>query len=267
MTILRLISWNINGARAIHKAGFLDWLADATPDIMCLQETRATEAQLPPDLAQPASYRGYWHACERKKGYSGTGLLTRIEPAGVSYGIGRPEFDDEGRTMVATYPWFTLINCYFPNGGRDHDRLAYKLAFYDAFLEYTEALRGEGRELVICGDVNTAHREIDLARPKANRNTTGFLPEERAWMDRFVAAGYVDTFRRLNGDVPGQYTWWLQWAKARENNVGWRIDYFFVTPGLVPALRRAFILPEVRGSDHCPVGLEFEVAAEDGGPG
>lgn len=260
MPTLRLLSWNVNGVRAIHKAGFLDWLADASPDIIGLQETRAAEAQLPPELAQPTPYHGYWHECARKKGYSGTALLTRHAPLAVSYGIGREEFDDEGRTLVATYPWFTLINCYFPNGGRDHERVPYKLAFYEAFLAFTEGLRAQGREVIICGDINTAHREIDLARPKQNRNTTGFLPAERAWLDRLVAAGYVDTFRHLNGDLPGQYTWWLQWAQARENNIGWRIDYFFATPGLIGTLRRAFILSEVRGSDHCPVGLELDVA-------
>lgn len=260
MSALQLLSWNINGARAVYRYGFLDWLYAAAPDILCLQETRADAALVPSPMAQPTPYRSYWHASERKKGYSGTGLLTRPMPLAVSTGIGRAEFDDEGRTQVAVYPWFTLINCYFPNGGRDHERVPYKLAFYEAFFEFCEGLRRQGQELVICGDVNTAHREIDLARPKSNKNTTGFLPEERAWLDRFVAAGYVDTFRHLNGDLPGQYTWWLQFANARENNVGWRIDYFFVTTGLAAALRRAFILPGVRGSDHCPVGIELDVA-------
>lgn len=258
MTLLTLLSWNLNGARAAYRTGFLSWLADAAPDILCLQETRADADQLPAEMRQPAGYHAFWHGSERKKGYSGTALLSRRAPDAVQFGLGVPEFDDEGRTIVAHYPDFTLINCYFPNGSRDHSRVPYKLAFYDAFLALCERLRGEGRLLVFCGDVNTAHHEIDLARPKENQNTTGFLLEERAWMDRLVAHGYVDTFRRLYPDLTDQYTWWAQWGGARERNVGWRIDYFFVAAEALPRVADAFILPEVRGSDHCPVGLKLE---------
>jgi exodeoxyribonuclease-3 len=260
MTTITLLSWNVNGARAAHRTGFLPWLAEATPDILCLQETRCDAEQLPAEMRQPPGYRAFWHGSARKKGYSGTALLTRSAPEAVRFGLGDPQFDDEGRTIIADYRNFTLINCYFPNGSRDHSRVPYKLAFYDAFLALCERLRAEGRPVIFCGDVNTAHREIDLARPRENRNTTGFLPEERAWMDRLVASGYVDTLRHFHPDLAGQYTWWLQFGGARERNIGWRIDYFFVAAEVLPRVAGAFILPEVRGSDHCPVGLRLEVA-------
>jgi exodeoxyribonuclease-3 len=259
VTNLTLLSWNVNGARAIYRAGFLGWFAGASPDVLCLQETRAEAGQLPADLVAPAGYQGFWTHSTRKKGHSGTAVLSRLAPKSISFGIGNPEFDDEGRTIVASYGEFTLINCYFPNGGREGERVPYKLAFYDAFLHFCESLRAHGHALVICGDVNTAHREIDLARPKQNLKSTGFLPEERAWLDRFTAAGYVDTFRHLYPDVTGAYTWWLQWGQARERNIGWRLDYFFVTPDLARGIVEAFILPEVKGSDHCPVGLTLSL--------
>jgi exodeoxyribonuclease III len=236
----------------------MDWLAAAGPDILCLQETRAEPEQVPDAMRTPSGYHAFWHASSRKKGHSGTALLSRAAPLSVRYGFGHPEFDDEGRTIVAEYPDFTLINCYFPNGGRDQERVPYKLAFYDAFLGYIEALRSQGRRVLFCGDVNTAHRELDLARPKQNEKSTGFLPEERAWMDRLVAHRYIDTFRHFNPDLAGQYTWWLQWGQARERNIGWRIDYFFAAAELMPRVVDAFILPGVRGSDHCPVGIRLE---------
>jgi len=258
---ITLLSWNVNGIRAVHKKGFLDWLAEANPDILCLQETRAEEAQLPAALAQPAGYRGFWNGSQRKKGYSGTALLTRLEPLSVEFGLGVEEFDQEGRTVIAQYPNFTLINCYFPNGGRDHSRVPFKLAFCDAFLEKCERLRAQGQAVVFCGDVNTSHQEIDLARPKDNQNTTGFLPEERAWIDRVVEAGYVDTFRHLHPDLTEAYTWWSMPTRARERNIGWRLDYFFVTAETLDRVTDAFITPEVMGSDHCPVGLRLEVTS------
>jgi exodeoxyribonuclease-3 len=259
VTTLKLLSWNVNGARAIHRTGFLDWLDQAAPDILCLQETRAEEAQLPPQLVRPPGYHGYWTHSTRKKGHSGTAILTRLEPRRMEAGIGSPEFDDEGRTLVAYFGRFVLINCYFPNGGRDQERVPYKLAFYDAFQAYCDTLRSQGHSLVICGDVNTAHQEIDLARPKQNVKSTGFLPEERAWLDRWTAAGYVDTFRHRHPERAGAYTWWLQWGQARERNIGWRLDYFFVTPDLIPFVVDAFILPDVKGSDHCPAGLTLDL--------
>ncbi len=252
---LTLLSWNVNGARAVYRSGFLDWLAAAAPDILCLQETRCDAEQLQPEMRQPPGYYTFWHGSQRKKGYSGTALLTRQPPDAVRYGLGIPAFDDDGRTIIADYPDFTLINCYFPNGSTDHSRVPFKLAFYDAFLETCEQLRGAGRPVIFCGDVNTAHQEIDLARPRENRNATGFLREERDWIDKVVAHGYVDTLRYLHPNQPGLYTWWAQFAGARARNVGWRLDYFFVAPEVLPRVRDAFILPEVMGSDHCPVGL------------
>jgi exodeoxyribonuclease-3 len=258
MTNLTLLSWNVNGVRAIHRKGFLPWLQETAPDILCLQETKAMASQLPAELAQPEGYRAYWHSAERK-GYSGTTLITREEPLSIQFGLGLEEFDQEGRTIIAEYPAFTLINCYFPNGSRDHSRVPFKLAFYDAFLDKCEQLRRRGQPVIFCGDVNTAHNEIDLAHPKPNQKTTGFLPEERAWLDQVVETGYVDTFRHLHPNLSEQYTWWSMPTRARERNVGWRLDYFFVAQELLEYVADAFILPEVMGSDHCPVGLRLKV--------
>lgn len=254
---MTLLSWNVNGARAVYKKGFLDWLARASPDILCLQETRADRADLPDELAQPPGYHAFWNGSRGKKGYSGTALLTKTKPLDVELGLGVDEFDQEGRTIIAHYPTFTLINCYFPHGGRDHSRVPFKLAFYDAFLQKCEQLRAQGYTVIFCGDVNTAHKDIDLAHPKENQKVTGFLPEERAWLDRVVAAGYVDTFRRFHPDLAGQYTWWSMPSRARARNVGWRIDYFFVASEAMDRVADAFILPDVMGSDHCPVGLRW----------
>lgn len=257
-TALTLLSWNVNGLRAATRKGFLPWFQETTPDVLCLQETRVEEMELPEEITRLPGYHGYWHPSQARKGYSGTGLLTRIQPLAVTTGLGIPEFDQEGRTQVARYASFTLLNCYFPNGGRDQRRVGFKLAFYEAFLERCEALRREGHAIIFCGDVNTAHRPIDLSHPGPNRNTSGFLPEERAWMERFIAAGYVDTFRHLHPDLTEQYTWWSVATRARERNIGWRIDYFFVAAEVLPRVRDAFILPEVPGSDHCPVGIVLE---------
>jgi exodeoxyribonuclease-3 len=258
-TAITLLSWNVNGVRAVHGKGFLDWLMDVSPDILCLQETRAEASQLPDGLRQPAGYRAYWNASRTKRGYSGTALLTKIEPPEVTFGLGIDEFDQEGRTIIAEFPTFTLLNCYFPNGGRDHSRVPFKLKFYDAFLEKCERLRAQGRAVIFCGDVNTAHNEIDLAHPQANQNTTGFLPEERAWIDQLIGAGYVDTFRHFYPDVTEQYTWWSMPTRARERNIGWRLDYFFVASEVLHRVKDASIFPDVMGSDHCPVGLRLRL--------
>jgi exodeoxyribonuclease-3 len=259
LNTITLLSWNVNGVRAVHRKGFMDWFAKSAPDILCLQETRAEAPQIPADLRDPDGYHAYWNASIRKRGYSGTGLLSKQEPLDVQFGLGIEEFDQEGRTIIAEYPSFVLINCYFPNGSRDHSRVPFKLAFYDAFLAKCEALRGQGKTVIFCGDVNTAHNEIDLANPKSNQKTTGFLPEERAWLDEVFAAGYVDTFRYFHPDLPGQYTWWSMPTRARARNVGWRLDYFFVVAEAMDRVNDAFILPEVMGSDHCPVGLKLRL--------
>jgi exodeoxyribonuclease-3 len=253
---MRLISWNVNGIRAVHKKGlFLDWLESEQPDVLCLQETKAHEVQLPGALTEVAGYHS-WFSTPERKGYSGVALYTKQEPRSVSFGLGVERFDNEGRTVVADFDDFVLLGIYFPNGKRSADRLRYKMEFYDAFLDYVEKLRREGRNVVVCGDVNTAHKEIDLARPKENEKISGFLPEERAWMDTFLEQGYVDTFRQFNQE-PNNYSWWDTMTRARERNVGWRIDYFFSDADFASNLTDGFILPDVMGSDHCPVGIEI----------
>jgi exodeoxyribonuclease-3 len=253
--MLRLVSWNVNGIRAAQKKGLLDWLHSAQPDVLCLQETKAEPDQLEDDLRQPDSYHSYWAVSSVKKGYSGVALYTRVEPKNVQIGLGIAEYDAEGRTIVADYGEFVLIGAYFPNGSRDHSRVPFKMAYKAAFLDYCEKRRAEGRSIIFCGDVNTAHREIDLARPEENQNTTGFLPIERAWIDEVVERGYVDIFRALHPDQAGAYTYWPFWRNSRERNLGWRIDYFFITPDLQDRVVAADIHSDVTGSDHCPVSL------------
>lgn len=255
---LRLLSWNVNGIRAAYKKGFVDWFVKENPDVLCLQETKAHPEQLIDDLLNVNKYKSYFSSSIVKKGYSGVAIYTKQEPAKVEHGFGIPKFDDEGRIIVAEYKSFVLINIYYPNGKMSPERLQYKMDFYDAFLEYADKLVKKGKNLVICGDVNTAHKEIDLARPKENEKVSGFLPIEREWMDKFFSHGYVDTFRMFNAQ-PEQYTWWDMQSRARERNVGWRIDYFFVSENFQKNVKNAFILPDVMGSDHCPVGIELEI--------
>jgi exodeoxyribonuclease-3 len=257
MKRLRLISWNVNGLRAAHRKGFLEWFLRERPDVLCLQETKAAPDQLPAELKEVEGYRAHFVAASRG-GYSGVAMYTRLEAKEVREGFGVKEFDAEGRTQVADYGGFLLFNIYFPNGKASAERLRYKMAFYGAFLEHVDELKAAGARLIICGDVNTAHKEIDLARPKENAKVSGFLPEERAWLDELVAHGFVDTFRMFHHE-PGQYTWWDLKTRARERNVGWRIDYFFVGENLKKKVKAAYISPEVMGSDHCPIGLEVSV--------
>jgi len=257
--MLKLLSWNVNGIRAVHGKGFLDWLAEESPDILCVQETKARPEQLPRALLEPAGYHSYWHWAE-KKGYSGVAVYSKPEPLKVETSMGIDRFDAEGRFIKLEYEDFILFNVYFPNGKKDAERLKFKLDFYDAFLEMIEGLRKNHGRLVFCGDVNTAHREIDLARPKANEKVSGFLPIERTWIDRCVSLGHMDTFRHF---YPGEvrYSWWDYKSRARERNVGWRIDYVFVTKNMLDSVKDAFILTEVIGSDHCPVGIRLESAS------
>lgn len=258
MTTIRVLSWNVNGLRAVYKKGFLDWLASESPDILCLQETKAAEDQLSADLRYIEGYHSYFSSGV-KKGYSGVALYTKRKPDTVSTGFGIDEFDTEGRIIIADYGQFVLLNIYFPNGKASSERLDYKMRFYDAFLDYIDKKECEGKNIVVCGDVNTAHNEIDLDRPKQNSAISGFLPQERAWIDKFISHGYVDTFRMFNKE-PGQYTWWDMVTRARERNVGWRIDYFFVDHWFKDQVKSAYILPDVMGSDHCPVGLDILTA-------
>lgn len=252
--MLTLYSWNVNGVRAIQKKGFLEWLDQTRPEVLCIQETKAHPDQLEEQIVTPTGYFSYWAAAERK-GYSGVALFSRAEPKSVQIGMGIEEYDREGRTIVADYDDFVLINAYFPNGSRDHSRVPFKMAYKASFLQYCNQLRQAGRKVIFCGDVNTAHREIDLARPKENEKTTGFLPIERAWIDEVVEQGYIDTFRHLHPDQEGAYSWWAYWGNARERNIGWRIDYFFITPNLIDRLSAAKIHADVLGSDHCPISL------------
>jgi exodeoxyribonuclease-3 len=254
----RLFSWNVNGIRACGRKGFLDWLTTAKPDVLGLQETRALPEQLEEGLRQPDGYHVHYHPAE-KKGYSGVALYSRIEPQSVILGgLSEPRFDDEGRLIIADYGDFLFYTGYFPNGGNDLSRVPYKLDFSEAVLQHAEAQRRAGRSIVICGDVNTAHEEIDLANPKSNKKNTGFLPEEREWVGRFIDHGYVDIFRKTHPDEGSHYTWWSNRKGVRERNVGWRIDYFFISPDLEEKIVAARIHSDVMGSDHCPIELELK---------
>jgi exodeoxyribonuclease-3 len=252
---MRLVSWNVNGIRSAIRKGFWEWLADEAPDVVCLQETRIHAGQLSEEMRLPAGYHAFWHAGERK-GYSGVATLSREQPLAVHEGFGRPDFDAEGRVLRTEHPCFTLINAYFPSGRRGQERVAFKIEFYDALLDFCAGLRAEGQQLIVCGDLNTAHQPIDLARPKQNQKTSGFLPEEREALSRWLEGGFVDIFRHLHPDAE-EYTWWTYLFDARARNVGWRIDYFLVAEGLVPYVQDARILKDVLGSDHCPIELQL----------
>ncbi|MEE4609367.1 MAG: exodeoxyribonuclease III [Desulfobacteraceae bacterium] len=257
---IKLVSWNVNGLNAAMKKGFADSLRLLDADVVGIQETKLQAENLTEAMRDVDAYRAYWSFCTVKKGYSGTAAYTRIAPAAVGNGIGHPEFDDEGRIVWLDLGDFVLFNVYFPNGQMSDERLDYKLRFYEAFFDHCADLRRQGRPLVICGDYNTAHNEIDLKNPKANENSSGFLRIERDWLDRIVAAGYVDTFRYLYPETV-RYSWWTYRFKARERNAGWRIDYFFVTRDVIDRgwVREAFIENDIFGSDHCPVGLVLEI--------
>jgi exodeoxyribonuclease-3 len=250
---MRILSWNVNGLRAVLNKGFLEWLAGESPDILCLQETKAYPDQLDPSVTSPEGYATYWNNPSRK-GYAGVAVLTKKKPVSVVNDFPPKTFDTEGRILMLDFKDFILMNVYFPNGRMGPDRLDYKMDFYDRFLKFSDSLKN--RNLVICGDFNTAHEEKDLARPKENEMFSGFLPSERKWMDKFVSHGYVDTFRHFNQEG-GNYTYWDYKSAARKRNVGWRIDYFFVTKKFLPRIKDAFIMPEIQGSDHCPAGIEI----------
>jgi len=253
-----VISWNVNGIRAVEKKGFLNWLNTEAPDILCLQETKARKEQLSEELKAAdlpcGKYFTYW-ASAKRAGYSGTAIYSKKEPLSIRT-IGLKEFDDEGRVIAADFEKFSIISAYFPNSQEAGARLNYKLAFCSAILQFCDAIKKEGRNIILCGDYNIAHKPIDLANPKANENNPGYFPEERAWMDVFTSSGYTDTFRYFCAE-PKQYTWWSYRFHAREKNIGWRIDYHCVNNEFVPALKESVILKEVQGSDHCPIKLVF----------
>jgi len=262
---MRIISWNVNGLRANVKKGGFDWFINESPDIYCLQETKAHPEQLDEGVRNPAGYHSYFDHSKVKKGYSGVAIYSKIEPKSVEYGLGIPEYDQEGRflglffeNVIEDIPKLALFNNYFPNGGGGPDRLEYKLHYYEHFLQYINSLRKKGYEIIFCGDVNTAHKEIDIARPKENANHTGFLPIERSWLDKVIDAGYVDTFRYFYPDQKEAYTWWDMKTFARDRNIGWRLDYFFVSEKLINRVKKVRILDNILGSDHCPVEIVIE---------
>lgn len=254
---MRIVSWNVNGLRAVARRGFRDWLEECGADVVLLQETKASPEQLPEDLREPPGWFTAFASAERR-GYSGVAIYARRRPDEVRVGLGRADFDAEGRFLLARYGATWIASAYFPNGGRDCARVPFKLDFYDVVLRKALGFRRARRNVLIGGDFNTAHREIDLARPRENRATSGFLDEERAWLDRYLEAGLVDTFRHVHPRRTGAYSWWTYRAGARERNVGWRLDYHLVDSLLAERIRGADVHPEIAGSDHCPVSLEID---------
>jgi exodeoxyribonuclease III len=282
---LKLLSWNVNGIRAVEKKGFLEWFSRENPDILALQETKAHPDQMSEELKNSQGYYSYWSAA-KKKGYSGVGVYTKEKPLSIEYGFGEEEFDSEGRILVLEYPNFFFLNIYFPNGKKDEARLDFKLRFYREFLRCLDRLKAKkntygitapklmcsmhpaatheahqlrrSKTIIVTGVVNTAHTEIDLARPKENETVSGFLPEELAWLDTFANWGLVDTFRMFTKEG-GHYTWWDYKSGARERNVGWRIDYFYIDKDSAAQLKEAFILKDIYGSDHCPIGIVIKI--------
>ena len=250
-----VVSWNVNGVRAVAKKGFLEWLKGSAPDILCIQETKAQKDQLTEEITAVDGYHSYWMSAE-KKGYSGVGLYSKVSPLQVSP-LGIKEFDAEGRTLIADFEAFSVITSYFPNSQPGGARLSYKLGYCTAVEEYCKKLKKTGRNFVLCGDYNISHKPIDLARPKENEESPGYLPEEREWMDGFTQAGFTDTFRMFEHEG-GHYTWRSYVTRARERNVGWRLDYHCVPDYYSTRIKASEILSEVMGSDHCPVKLTIE---------
>lgn len=252
---MKLISWNVNGLRAIADKGGLEWIEREKPEFIGFQEIKASEDKFPKGIYE-LGYKHIFSNSATRAGYSGVMSLCDFECTSA-----KCEFadDSEGRVLEHRFKDIVLFNIYFPNGQKDELRLAYKMKFYADFLLYLKDLLSKGKKIIICGDVNTAHKELDLTHPKANANTSGFLPIERAWIDELLGAGFIDTFRAIKGDEPQRYSWWSYRMKAREKNVGWRIDYFFVSENLRSALKDAFIRDDIFGSDHAPVGIELEI--------
>ncbi|NNK93555.1 MAG: exodeoxyribonuclease III [Desulfobacterales bacterium] len=257
---MRLISWNVNGMRAVFKKEFARSVMAMKPDILALQETKLQAHQRTNEMLDFAGYQSHWSYSTEKKGYSGVMIYAKHAPEQVKNGFGINRFDSEGRVLELDYGRFILFNIYFPNGQRDEERLQYKLDFYNDFFTYADHLKKQGRSLVITGDFNTAHNEIDLKNPQSNKDRSGFLSIERDVLDDIIDRGYVDTFRHLYPETV-KYSWWSYRFNARKNNAGWRIDYFFVTKDLIDkgAVKEAFILNDIDGSDHCPVGIELEI--------
>lgn len=255
---MKIISWNVNGIRASYKKGAFGEILAQGADIIGIQETKSTEDQLVDDIRKPLGYFSYFDSATERKGYSGVAIYTKKEPTQVKRGLGKKEMDHEGRYLEAHFENFIFVTCYFPNGGRDEEHFKFKLAYYEAFLKRMLALEKEGKPVIFSGDLNVAHEEIDIARPKENANQIGFLPIERAWVTKVIDNHFIDTFRHMHKDVV-KYSWWDQKTRARERNVGWRIDYIFTSASLCNAIKRADILDDIFGSDHAPVLLEVVV--------
>jgi exodeoxyribonuclease-3 len=255
---MKFISWNVNGIRASHKKGALSEVFKLNADIIGIQETKSVPEQLSDEIKSPKGYFSYFDSALHRKGYAGTAVYTKIKPEKVQYGLGHGDYDIEGRCITLYFKDFVFVTAYFPNGGRDEEHFKFKLRYYDLFLKHVQKLEKKYKKVVFCGDMNVAHSEIDLARPKENANQIGFLPVERAWIDRVEKAGFIDTFRLLNPKTI-KYSWWDQKTFSRQRNVGWRIDYFFVNKELKNKIIKADILNDVFGSDHCPVLLEVKV--------
>lgn len=252
---MRLVSWNVNGVRAALSKGLAERMSEWKADVVCLQETKARVEQVDSGVFEEMGYRQHWVSAE-KAGYSGVATFSRTEPENV-WRLGESDFDREGRVLGVDFPGLTVVNAYFPNSQEAGARIDYKVAFCSAMEEKLENLRAQGRSIVLCGDYNIAHQPIDLARPKDNEGNPGYLPQERAWMGRFLGLGWVDTFRHLHPETV-KYSWWSYRFQARAKNIGWRIDYHCVTPDLAPKLTAAEILNEVEGSDHCPVTISID---------
>lgn len=255
---MKAISWNVNGIRSVAKKGFVNYFNSVNADLFCLQEVRAELEQLPEEITEIKGYHLYWNAAKSKKGYSGTAIYAKQKPVDVKYGFGIPKFDDEGRVVLVIYKDFVVYNIYFPNGGGSDERLDYKMKFFDAYLEDAKKWVKKGYGVVCCGDYNICHKEIDIARPKTNRKKSGFLPMECAWLDNYVEQGFIDTFRFIYPNLADKYTWWSNRAGSRERNVGWRIDYFFVSENFIDKVSNPTIEADVMGSDHCPITLEIK---------
>lgn len=252
---MRIISWNVNGIRAVHHKGFLEWFTKESPNILCLQECKADSEQFPSEIRDLKSH--IWHlSAAEKKGYSGVATFSQEKILDTKK-LEKNIFDQEGRTLIHEYEKFFLLNCYFPNGQRDHGRVPYKMEYCDEILKIIKIL-DKKKPVIITGDFNTAHFEIDLANPKSNIKTTGFLPNERAWLDQLVSEGFIDIFRVKNPQKTGAYTWWTYRGDCRQRNIGWRIDYFFISERLLPFVEDVGIMPEVLGSDHCPIFLDLK---------
>jgi len=256
-TAINIFSWNVNGIRAIQSKGFMKWFDNHGGDIVCLQETKAQPEQIEDSLKNITGFKSHWFSAQ-KKGYSSVAIYSKLDPINLKNGFDNPYYDTEGRVIIAEYEKFVLANVYFPNGGRGPERVRYKLDFYDELFFHLEKNYRDRKGIIVVGDFNTAHKEIDLAQPQKYSKSTGFLPEEREWIDRLINLGYVDVFRNFNKQ-PNQYTYWDQVTFARDRNDGWRIDYFMVSNDIANNVKEAKIFPDVMGSDHCPISIKIEI--------